>query len=139
METLSKEMINGFLAKAEKKLQVAQKLLATGDYEDSVSRAYYAVFHATQALLLTEGQRPDTHKGLITLFSLLFVKTGRFKKELLKNLSNLKDERESGDYEIFSYIDKETAESAIHEAKEFLAETRTYLKKIGLIDSMARL
>jgi len=90
--------------------------LATGDYEDSVSRASYAVFHATQALLLPEGQRPDTHKGLITLLSLLFVKTDRFKRELLKNLSNLKDERESGDYEIFSYIDKETAESAIYGA-----------------------
>lgn len=57
MEPVTKEMLNGYLAKATKKLQVAQKLHDTGDYEDSVSRAYYAAFHATQALLLTEGQR----------------------------------------------------------------------------------
>jgi uncharacterized protein (UPF0332 family) len=46
----------------------------------------------------------------------------------------LKDERESGDYEIFSYIDKETAETSIGEAKEFIRESKTYLRSIGLID-----
>ncbi len=52
----------------------------------------------------------------------------------MKNLANLKDEREAGDYEIFSYTDKETAESAIKEAEEFLAETKAYLKRAGLME-----
>ena len=134
MEPASKEILKGYLEKAEKKLEVAEKLFKTGDYEDSVSRAYYSVFHATQGLLLTEGQKADTHKGVVTLFSLLFVKTGKFRKELLKYLANLKDEREAGDYEIFSLTDKETAKSAINEAKEFLAETNAYLKRAGLIE-----
>ena len=47
MDATTKEILNGFLEKAEKKLKVAEKLFNTGDYEDSVSRAYYAVFHAT--------------------------------------------------------------------------------------------
>ncbi len=44
MEAATKEILKGFLEKAEKKLEVAEKLFRSGDYEDSVSRAYYAVF-----------------------------------------------------------------------------------------------
>jgi uncharacterized protein (UPF0332 family) len=134
LEATTKKIIKGYLEKAEKKLEVAEKLFNSGDYEDSVSRAYYAVFHATQALLLTEGEKAETHKGVVTLFSLLFVKTGKFRKDLLKYLANLKDERENGDYEIFSYTDKKTAATAIAEAREFLEESKSYLKTIGLID-----
>jgi uncharacterized protein (UPF0332 family) len=133
LESTIKELIKGYLEKAEKKLEVAEKLFNSSDFEDAVSRAYYAVFHAAQALLLTEGEKAETHKGVVTLFGLLFVKTGKFNKNLGKYLANLKDDRESGDYEIFSYIDKETTESAIAEAKEFIKEAKAYLKKSGLI------
>ncbi len=132
MEKTAKELIKGYIKKAEKKLDVAQRLLKSKDYEDAVSRAYYAVYHVTQALLLTEGQRADTHKGVVTLFGLLFVKTGKLSRNLGKYLANLKDDRESGDYEVFSFIDKETAEIAIKEAKEFLSEGKQYLVKIGV-------
>lgn len=43
-----------------------------------------------------------------------------------KYLANLKDERESGDYEVFSYMDRETAETAI-------AKARVYLKNLGVL------
>ncbi len=132
MEFTTKELIKGYLLKSESKLEVAERLLKTDDYEDAVSRAYYAVYHAAQALLLSEGERAETHKGVVTLFGLLFVKTGKIRKEFGKYLANLKDDRESGDYEIFSYIDKETAETAIIEAKEFIKESKAYLKSIGL-------
>jgi hypothetical protein len=134
LDLATKELIKGYLEKAERKLKVAEKLLRSDDYEDAVSRAYYAVFHAAQALLLTEGERAETHKGVVTLFGLLFVKTGKFKKDLGKYLANLKDERESGDYEVFSYIDRETAETAIEEAKEFVRETQAYLKGVVLTE-----
>jgi len=132
LEKTTEELIEGYFKKAEKKLNVAKKLLKSKDYEDAVSRAYYAVYHVAQALLLTEGQKADTHKGVVTLFGLLFVKTGRFSRNLGKNLANLKDNRESGDYEVFSFIDKETAETAIKEAKEFFSEGKKYIKKIGI-------
>ncbi len=121
------------MQKANKKLEVAGRLLNSGDYEDAVSRAYYAVFHATQALLLTEGEHAKTHKGVVTLFGLLFVKPGKFSKNIGKCLANLKDDRESGDYEVFSYIDNETAETALFEAKQFLREASLYFEKLGVI------
>lgn len=133
MEHTTKALINGYIQKADKKLEVAEKLFKLSDYEDAVSRAYYAVFHAAQALLLTEGEQAETHKGVVTLFGLLFVKTGKFGRNIGKYLANLKDDRESGDYEVFSYIDKESAKTAISEAKEFLDEAKLYLKGLGII------
>ncbi|MBF0456648.1 MAG: HEPN domain-containing protein [Nitrospirae bacterium] len=134
MKSSDKELVKGYVQKAQKKLEVAKRLFTNGDYEDSVSRSYYAVFHAAQGLLLTEGEHASTHKGVLTLFSLLFVKTGRFMKNLGKYLSNLKDDRESGDYEIFSYIDEDTADTALREAEEFINQTILYLQKTGLMD-----
>ena len=83
MKSAVKELIKGYIQKAEGKLGVARRLFASGDYEDAVSRAYYAVYHATQALLLTEGQRAETHRGVITLFGLLFVKLASSTKILV--------------------------------------------------------
>lgn len=79
MDTTTKELIKDYIQKADRKLEVAERLFNSGDYDDSISRAYYAVFHASQGLLLTEGQHGETHKGVLTLFGLLFVKTGKFR------------------------------------------------------------
>jgi len=132
LDPTTEKLIKSYISKAENKLAVAKKLFNSNDYEDSVSRAYYAVFHASQGLLLTEGQKADTHKGVVTLFGLFFVKSGKFSKDLGKYLTNLKDDRESGDYEIFSFIDEETAKTALEEAEKFLKEAESYLEKIGI-------
>jgi hypothetical protein len=78
LDLAAKELIKGYLEKAKRKLKVAERLFKSNDHEDAVSRAYYAVYHAAQALLLTKGERVETHKGVVTLFGLLFVKTGKF-------------------------------------------------------------
>jgi uncharacterized protein (UPF0332 family) len=127
------ELISGYLDKADRKLRVAEKLLALGEHEDAVSRAYYAAFHAAQGLLLSEGEHAESHKGVVTLFGLLFVKTGKFDKIFGKYLANLKDDREGGDYEVFSYIDEQTAGRAVREAGEFLDAAKKYLKQLGLL------
>jgi len=133
LEASTQALIKGYIQKAEKKAEVAEKLFKSGDYEDAVSRAYYAVFHAAQALLLTEGHSANTHKGVVTLFGLFFVQTGKFAKRIGKYLANLKDDRENVDYEIFSFIDEDTAQTAITEAKEFLSQAKQYLHNSGFI------
>ena len=133
MDDTTKKLIIGYIQKAESKLKVAKKLFKSGDYEDAVSRAYYAVFHAAQALLLSEGEKAESHKGVVTLFGLLFVKTGKFNKNIGKYLANLKDDREMGDYEVFSYIDIKTAKTGVNEAKEFIKAAKIYFKKIDII------
>jgi uncharacterized protein (UPF0332 family) len=131
LETKTELLVEAFLQKAQKKLSVAQRLFVSGDYEDAVSRAYYAAFHTAQALLVTAGERAQTHAGVVTLFGLLFVKTEKFDRKFGKYLASLKDDRENGDYEVLAYIDQEAARSALSEAEEFVSEGRRYLKNIG--------
>ena len=38
-----------------------------------------------------KGTQAETHRGLLTLFSLVLVKTGKFEKKWGKFLANLKD------------------------------------------------
>ena len=124
-------LVRGYLEKAEEKLRVAEELLKSEHWDDAVSRAYYSAFHAAQAVLLTEGLTADTHQGLVNLFGLHLVKTGKLEKKFGKCLANLKDECENGDDEIYSAIDQETATPAVREAKEFLTEMKRYLRRFG--------
>jgi len=87
LDNSTRAIISGYIEKARKKLEVSERLLRSGDYDDAVSRAYYAAFHAAQALLLSEGERAETHKGVITLFGLLFVKSGKFDRRFGKYTS----------------------------------------------------
>ncbi len=127
MDRAQQELIRGYMAKAREKARVARDLYAKGEWDDAISRAYYAAYHAAQAALLTEGQRADTHKGVVTLFGLLLVKTGKLDKRWGKLLSNLKDDREAGDYDALSYLDEETARRAVREADEFVAAVDRYI------------
>ncbi len=40
------ELVRRYLSKACDKARVARDLLASGEWDDAVSRAYYAAFHA---------------------------------------------------------------------------------------------
>ena len=104
-------------------------LLKNGKFEDAASRAYYSAFHAAQAVLLTEGLTATTHRGLLNLFGLHFTKTNKINAKFGKLLSNLKDDREHSDYEIYSFIDEETAKNAVQEARLFHQEMKTFLKQ----------
>ena len=80
MDRAQRELIESYLEKARNKLRVARDLAHKSEWDDAVSRAYYAAFHAAQAALLAEGQKADTHKGLVTLFGLLLIKPGKLEK-----------------------------------------------------------
>lgn len=127
MDRVTHELIQSYLAKARDKIRVARELRDRGDWDDAVSRAYYAAFHAAQAALLTEGQRAETHRGLVVLFGLLLVKPGKLERRWGKFLANLKDDREAGDYDPLSYIDEATARHAVGEAEQFVEAVEQYV------------
>ena len=66
------------IAKARIKIDSAQILLINGNYDDSVSRSYYAVFFAVSAALYSKGLSFSSHSQAIGAFNREFVKTGIF-------------------------------------------------------------
>lgn len=134
MPKLNKEVLKGYLDVSKDKLDSAEILFNHKKYDDAISRAYYAVFHCAQALLLSIGVKAESHSGVRQLFGFHFIKEGRLDRKFGRYLKNLKDERENGDYGIFSLIERKDAKEAINEAKEFINATEQYLKQKGHLD-----
>ncbi|WP_250638327.1 HEPN domain-containing protein [Thermococcus siculi] len=57
------EEIHRELEVAEEELSSAYILFEHGKYRDSISRAYYSMFHAARALILLKGMTPKKHSG----------------------------------------------------------------------------
>jgi uncharacterized protein (UPF0332 family) len=123
------QLLDSHLKKARDKLRTATTLIDVGAYDDSVSRSYYAAFHAAKAMLASQGLDAETHAGLKTLFSLHFIKTKRLDAKFGRYLRNLKDDREEGDYEALSTVDAEIARNALREATEFVDEGERFLSQ----------
>ncbi len=123
-----KALLKEYLSNARKKISSAKILLEHQEYDDSVSRSYYAVFYCVQALLLSAGLKAESHSGARQLFGLHFVKTGKFDKKYARYLKSLKDDRENGDYGVFSLIEEKEARDSLGEAEEFYNETVSFLK-----------
>lgn len=85
------------------------------------------MFHAASAVLFSEGITVESHSALKTMFGLHFIKTGKIDKKYGRWLNRLKDERENGDYDIFTSFDFGDAENDIKEAEKFLEEMKKYL------------
>ena len=119
--------MRGYIDKAEEKLSVVSRLLAQRDFEDAISRAYYAAFYAAQALLISDGLESRSHHALVALIGLHFVKTGRLDKKFGRYLSNLMEDRQQSDYNVFSGLEQQDAEQSLQEAKAFVAEVRRQL------------
>ncbi len=63
--------------RAKKRLVSAKALLKIGNYNDSISRSYYAMLDIIRGLLEIEDVFAKTHKGAISKFSDLYIKTGK--------------------------------------------------------------
>ena len=85
--------------KASRALASARLLLDAGDTDGACNRAYYAMFDAARAALAVaddEGMIAKTHSGLISAFSLRFVKTAEIPVELGKALNAVSELRQAG-------------------------------------------
>lgn len=116
---------DAIVEKATSRLDTAEFLFENGKYETAVSEAYYAMFHAAKALLLTEESRPKTHAGTATELGNLFQ--DRMDRELLAEFSRIRQLREDADYEIDTDIDREIASDAVETAGRFLSEATDLL------------
>jgi uncharacterized protein (UPF0332 family) len=121
--------IKDLIKKSERFLKTAELTLNDGDYDSCVSRCYYAMFFLAEATLLTKNLKASSHKGVITLFSKHFIKTGVFKKDLGKSLNDAYDKRQIGDYGVGFTISREEAEEVLEKAKNFVKKTKDYLMK----------
>ena len=119
------------LAFAEKDLENARLLLDNGSYRACISRAYYAMYYAAQALLDAKKIASRTHRGMIRQFGQHFVKSGDFPANMSKKLSEIYDLRQLSDYETDNVVDQEQASDALATSADFVEQVREYLERNG--------
>lgn len=115
------------LIRAEKAFRAAKTLLENRLYEDCVSRAYYAVLHASKAALAAIDVKSESHYAVRRMFGLHLVKTGKIEKDFAKILTAEQEDREIGDYDIYIEIEQDTARKRVIDAERFIRRIEEYL------------
>ena len=109
------------LDNARETLQAAHILYEHGSSPKSiVNRAYYAMFYAALALLVTVDGHSSKHSGVIALFDKEFVKNNIVSKELGRMLHEAFESCQEGDYKDYSKIDRKKAAEILKSADEFV-------------------
>jgi len=114
--------VNGDLEASDNDLTRSVKTFDDGDYKWSTIQAYYAIFHASRALLFLKGYREKSHFCLKASIQALFVDKGILDQKYVDDFDTTMLLRETADYK--NDFSKEGAETAIENAKEFLAKAK---------------
>jgi uncharacterized protein (UPF0332 family) len=119
------------MAKAETACASARALLGLGDVDGAANRAYYAMFDAARAALLTSGAPVEptigrTHSGLIGAFSNYLVKNGPIPKGVGRLLNRAHEIRLVADYNGDS-VEMGDALQVVQQAEDFVAAIRLFL------------
>jgi len=116
------------IERAKEDWTAGENALNCNDLRTCVNRTYYAIFHATRAVLILKGVDFKKHSAVIAHFRMEYVKTGIFDVELSKILGRAFEIRTEADYEDFFIISKEDAEKQLSNARKYIAEIEQYLE-----------
>jgi uncharacterized protein (UPF0332 family) len=118
------DQIRALQEKSEQALSDAELLLENDSVEATVNRGYYAVFQIARAALLTKGESPNTHSGVIRRFGYHFVRTGQVPDEVGDTLTTAQSMRGRADYDAPADLDQEDAANLVKDARRFLEVIR---------------
>jgi uncharacterized protein (UPF0332 family) len=117
------------LEMAKESLEVAEDLFKSKHYGFSASRSYYAMFYATETVLLTKNLSFSKHKAVISTFGKEFVRTNLMPQSLHQYLRNAFKLRQLGDYGLPGSVSEKKAQILIEQTKEFIETVEKYLRK----------
>ncbi|MBI4244014.1 MAG: HEPN domain-containing protein [Planctomycetes bacterium] len=124
------DVIKMMLVKARKKLATARTNFDNDQYDDAVSRTYYAVFHAISAALFSQGLHFSSHGQTIGAFNREFIKTQKFPSSFSKIIKKLFRERQMGDYDVQSSLDADIVKEDLEKTEKIIDACETYLAKV---------
>ncbi len=125
-----KETVKGWVTMADQKLEVAEMLFEAGYFDDAISRAYYGMFYAAKAALLSIDIEVKSHAGVVNQFGLYFVKTGKIGREYNRMLSTAMQMRETSDYSLQVTSTQAHAASIIADLKLFIQKIKEVLNEL---------
>ncbi len=121
------------LTRAKNALSAAELLLNKGEKQtflpDVVSRSYYAMFYAANALLMKHGIIRKKHSAVIAAFGEEFVRKGIIDKKYHSILVKGFEYRGCADYDIFWDTTLDKTQQILRQATEFVKVIENLLSK----------
>lgn len=111
---------------AKSALNAARILLDAEEYKGANNRAYYAVFHAINAVHALKGNGYKRHKDAIGNFNKNHVKTKVFPREIGRKIGEIEIIRHASDYDDFYLASREETERQIVVADELIQLVEIY-------------
>lgn len=121
------ELSNYRIGRAQEELKGSKLLFANNLYKQAVNRSYYAIFHATRAVLALDKYDSKKHSGIISHFNHHYIAKNKIEKEYSKILMSAYKIRNHSDYDDFYIIDKEEAGNQLIHAEKFVNRIMEYL------------
>lgn len=110
---------------ADEFLREGTHLMLGGFYRGAVGRAYYAMFHAAKAVLLSRGIERSSHHAVLSSFGEHVVKPALVDRRFHTYITKAFARRNECDYLAFTVADKPEVETILRRAKEFVEVCRT--------------
>lgn len=122
------EDLEARLHKARRSLANARLSFEQGDHDFAVSRAYYAMFYAAEALLASRGLAFSKHSAVIGAIAREFVRTGELEPRHFEAIDFAFRERNVADYGYTESVPAATARRVLQDAEGFISEVETKLR-----------
>jgi len=110
-------------------IESAELLLEQGYLADSISRAYYAMFHIAEALLNEKDLSFSKHGNVHGAFGEHFIKAGILDKKYHKWLLEAFSRRIASDYDAAAKFQASSVKTMIDQSWDFLQAAKDYLAK----------
>jgi uncharacterized protein (UPF0332 family) len=130
-EHVARQEVRIYIEHAREMLDVAALNLAEGYYGSAINRAYYAIFHAANSLLTTEGLTRSKHSAVIAAFRVHFVKAGRIEVEYSRIYERVMGDRQASDYDVEAFIEPDRAATDLDDARRFVLRAERLLQQEG--------
>lgn len=121
-----KDLILYRIETAKEDLKSAILLRDAGLYKGANNRAYYAVFHAINAVHALNGNAYKRHKDAIANFNKEYVKTKIFPRDIGRKIAGIEEIRHASDYDDFYIASIEEVNEQILVAQEFIDMVQKY-------------
>ncbi len=111
---------------AKEDLKSAKILRDADSYKGANNRAYYAIYHAINAIHGMKGVAYKRHKDAIANFNKEYVKTEIFPREMGRKIAGVEEIRHASDYDDFYIATVEEVNEQIAIAEEFIQRVEDY-------------
>lgn len=122
-----KILVDQQLSKAHRFLAQADEVYDLGYWDMAANRYYYACFHAVQGLFIHKGISAHKHAGMVSQFSLHFVKLELVGKTYGSFLARMMQLRQKADYNCAYDITEKDVHEIVNLSRDFICKVESLI------------